>query len=594
VSDLDLDDEDPLIGATVADRYKIERRLGQGGMGAVYLAEHVRMRKQFAVKVLHKEMGRLAEAVFRFEREAVAAGRVDHQHLVTATDFGKLPDGSMYLVLEYVPGRSLATLMGEGPMPAVRALRIARQVAAALAAIHGVGIVHRDLKPDNVMLLERADNEDFVKLLDFGMAKVLMDAPPEQAQVTRAGLVFGTPRYMAPEQAAGEATDNRADLYSLGVLLYAMLSGVPPFTAEEIRDVLRMQRYDAPPPLPPSVAPAVAGLVMTLLAKDPAERVQTAEGVIEYIDKLLLQLASLPPPPKARERLLGFLRTPKGLIALGALAALVFAATLVVVRSVRAKPSVTPEAPAVAMGSAGAPPVSTAPSSSAEVTRASPDLEAVLVRAEVGDVAAWKALETRPDALRSAREWFVLGVARITHGDAPKGFDAYLHAAEADPTKYANHARVLRDLFLGARGEAWEDALRVAAALPGPAGPDILFDVWVSTSKATNTTQRARDLLVTDATRARATEATRVAFDLRTAQGTACEVRIPLVQRAATGADSRSLRPLLILAARSGCGKRQRHDCFHCLRADESLNHAIERATSTPAPDYSRIIAAKD
>jgi serine/threonine-protein kinase len=587
VSDLDLDDDDPLIGATVADRYRIEKRLGQGGMGAVYLAEHVHMHKQFAVKVLHREMGRLAEAVFRFEREAVAAGRVDHQHLVTATDFGKLPDGSMYLVLEYVPGHNLATVMGEGPMPTVRALRIARQVAAALAAIHAVGIVHRDIKPDNVMLVERPGNEDFVKLLDFGMAKVLMDAPPEQAQVTRAGLVFGTPRYMAPEQAAGEPTDHRADLYSLGVLLYAMLTGVPPFTAEEIRDVLRMQRFDPPPPLPASVAPAVAGLVMTLLAKDAAERVQTAEGVIEYIDQLLAQLASLPPPPKMGDRIASFARTKRGFVALASVALATFILTLFVVRQSRSKAAPTEKIAVATAQPASAP----APAATAPVHREE-SLEALLVRAEVGDTVAWQALETRPDSGRDAREWFVLGVARVTHGDAPRGFDAYLHAAEADP-KYASHARILHDLLLGARGDSWEDALRVSAALPGAAGPDILFDVWVSTSKATNATQRAKDLLVTDATRARATEAVRIAFDLRNAQGTACEVRVPIVKRAATEADSRSLRPLLILASRSGCGKRNRQDCFHCLRADDSLTHAIERASSTPAPDYSRILATR-
>jgi hypothetical protein len=280
-------------------------------------------------------------------------------------------------------------------------------------------------------------------------------------------------------------------------------------------------------------------------------------------------------------------------VTLGAVAVLTFAATLVVVRTIRAKTATTAHSVVVPAPSAETAPAPIA-SVSASATPSALDLEAVLVRAEVGDTAAWKALEARPDSIRTAREWFVLGVARVTHGEAAKGFDAYLHAAEADPSKYASHARILRDLFLGARSEAWEDALRVAAALPGPAGPDILFDVWVSTSKATNATQRARDLLVTDATRARATEATRIAFDLRIAQGTACEVRIPLVARAATGADSRSLRPLLILAARSGCGKRQRHDCFHCLRADESLNKALERASSTPAPDYSRIIAAKD
>jgi serine/threonine-protein kinase len=234
---------DPLIGTILADRYRIDKCLGEGGMGAVYLAEHVRMHKSFAVKLLHPEMGRLAEAVFRFQREAIAAGRVDHEHLVTATDFGELPDGSMYLVLEYVPGKSLGALLAEGPVPTVRALKIARQIAAALAAIHAVGIFHRDLKPDNVMLVERpGSDEDFVKLLDFGMAKVQMELADEQPQVTRAGLVFGTPRYMAPEQAGGEPTDHRADIYSLGIVLYAMLRGTPPFSADEIRDVLKMQR----------------------------------------------------------------------------------------------------------------------------------------------------------------------------------------------------------------------------------------------------------------------------------------------------------------------------------------------------------------
>jgi serine/threonine-protein kinase len=581
--------DDPLIGTILADRYRIDKCLGEGGMGAVYLAEHVRMHKSFAVKLLHPEMGRLAEAVFRFQREAIAAGRVDHEHLVTATDFGELPDGSMYLVLEYVPGKSLGALLAEGPVPTVRALKIARQIAAALAAVHAVGIFHRDLKPDNVMLVERpGSDEDFVKLLDFGMAKVQMELADEQPQVTRAGLVFGTPRYMAPEQAGGEPTDHRADIYSLGIVLYAMLRGSPPFTAEEIRDVLRMQRFDPPPPLPKEIDPAVAGFVMTLLAKDPKERIQTAEGVIHYIDRLLAKIGR--PRRKDRvgevvaifnERILPLLRTPVGGASAGAGVLLVFIATFFAARGMKSRDA----EPAASASAAAEAEVSPAPS-------ADKGSDALWVRAEVGDVAAWKELETRPDASRPAREWFVIGIARVTHNEAARGFDAYLHAMESDE-RYVNHPRILRDLFVAAHAEPWQPALKVAAAMPGSPGADILFDVWAGTPKATPATQRARELLATDAVRARASDAVRIAFDLRSAEGQPCEVRKPLVERAAKEADMRSFRPLLILAARTGCGSRHKSDCFPCLRENDTLDKALEQAKNRPAPDYSRITAAK-
>lgn len=566
-------ESDPLVGTLIADRYRIERRLGQGGMGAVYLAEHIHMKKPFAVKVLHREMGMMSEAVFRFEREAVASGRVTHEHLVTATDFGQLADGSRYLVLEYIPGKSLSTLIAEGPLAAERALLIVRQIAAALAAIHAAGILHRDVKPDNVMLVERADGEDFVKLLDFGMAKVQQETSTQEPQVTRQGLVFGTPRYMAPEQAAGEPTDHRADLYSLGIILYAMLSGAPPFNADDIRDVLRAQRYELPPPLPPHIHPAVAALAMTLLAKDPNGRVQSATAVMEYVDTLLHRLGTEKSP--ATSKWGHFFRRPAGLALLVGLSVLVFGAAFAWVKATR-----QPKETATAPSASGAP-----------VSRTDAALEAILVRAEVGDTDAWRKLEARSDPARSPREWFVLGAARMAHHDMPRGLEAYLRAAEAD-ARYRAHPRVLRDLVLSVRTDAWEPALRVAAALPGTAGADILFDVWASTPRATPATQRARDLLASDAVRARASEAVRIAFDLRIAQGQSCESRAALVARAVTAADARSFRPLFLLTARN-CGPRKNEDCFPCLRADDSVDRALERAKTHPGPDYTRVTAAE-
>jgi hypothetical protein len=271
---------------------------------------------------------------------------------------------------------------------------------------------------------------------------------------------------------------------------------------------------------------------------------------------------------------------------LSGVALLVFVAAFAGVRALRARPATVVVIP----------PTSVAPSTSvsaAPVGALDPEVEAQLVRAEVGDPPAWLALESRPDAARGAREWFVLGVARITHGQMPKGLDAYLRASEAD-RKYAEHPRVLRDLILGVRStEAWEPALRVAAALPSPAGADILFDVWAGTPKATTATQRARELLASDAVRGRASDAVRVAFDLRTAQGMACAQRVPIVERAAKVGDARAFRPLAILAVRSGCGTREKDDCFPCLRKSDVLERALTRAKETPAPDYTRIAAAK-
>ena len=312
----------PIIGSTLGDRYRIEKLLGEGGMGAVYQAEHILMRKRMAIKVLHPEMTRLPEVVARFEREAMAAAHIDHPHVVTATDFGKLEDGSFFLALEYVEGKSLRDVVAQGRLDLGRGLHIARQIAAALSRAHQLKIVHRDLKPENVMLVTRDNDPDFVKVLDFGIAKVQIGeltagdvnkAEPGQALLTQAGMVYGTPEYMAPEQALGQPVDPRADLYALGVMLYEMITGVRPFDAESKVALLGMQVTMPVPPMAnkapdANVPPEVEAFVLRLLAKEASERTPDAREVIDGILALQgllvaagrIDQAYAPPPGAAR------------------------------------------------------------------------------------------------------------------------------------------------------------------------------------------------------------------------------------------------------------------------------------------------------
>jgi serine/threonine-protein kinase len=286
-------------------------------MGAVYQAEHTLMRKRMAIKVLHPEMTRLPEVVARFEREAMAAAHIDHPHVVTATDFGKLEDGSFFLALEFVEGASLREVIALGRLELGRSLHIARQIAGALQRAHTLKIVHRDLKPENVMLVDRDGDPDFVKVLDFGIAKVQMGElgtndrqGPEQNVLTQAGMVYGTPEYMAPEQALGQPVDARADLYALGVIMYEMLTGHRPFEAESKVALLGMQVTAPVPAMMTKSADCnvpleVEVLVGRLLAKEASERIGDAREVIEGITTILAQLSStgridakfLPPPP---------------------------------------------------------------------------------------------------------------------------------------------------------------------------------------------------------------------------------------------------------------------------------------------------------
>ena len=270
-----LSDKENLTGQLIDGRYQVDYVLGVGSMGIVYGARHAAVGKLVAIKALRAHLADDAEAIQRFNAEATAATSIGNQHIVETFDFGRLPDGAAYMVMEYLEGRSLAELIeGWSPLPLERMLKIGVQIAEALNAAHLAGIVHRDLKPDNVFLCEREHDPDFVKILDFGIAKFGVS----QARLTQAGAVFGTPAYMSPEQALGKATDGRTDIYALGVMLYEMACGRVPFQGENALAVLAMHSNEAPEPLSsrkPDVSAELEAIVHKCLQKDPDARYAT-------------------------------------------------------------------------------------------------------------------------------------------------------------------------------------------------------------------------------------------------------------------------------------------------------------------------------
>ncbi|HUJ61667.1 MAG TPA: serine/threonine-protein kinase [Kofleriaceae bacterium] len=298
-----IDDYDRLIGQTLDKRYHVLRKIGEGGMGVVFAARHDVIERPLAIKVLKREASRDTATVRRFMQEARAASRIGHPHIVDVTDFGTTDDGMTYSVMEYVDGTTLAkTIKHAAPLPPERVVRIAMQIARALGAAHDKGIVHRDLKPENVFLTEREGRPDFVKIVDFGIAKVQpAEGTAAGPKLTRAGSVFGTPEYMAPEQAAGRPdTDRRVDIYALGTIMYEMLVGLVPHRGGNMIRTIAMQMLD--PITPPSlvrpdlaIPAALEAIVMKALAKNRDERYQTMQALHDACEAIAGRLAELPP-----------------------------------------------------------------------------------------------------------------------------------------------------------------------------------------------------------------------------------------------------------------------------------------------------------
>jgi len=591
-----------LVGQTIGGRYRIERLLGEGGMGAVYEAEHTLMHKRVAVKVLHAEMSLMSEVVTRFEREAMAAAHIEHPNVATATDFGKLDDGSFFLVLEFVEGQSLRDAIRKGPFVASRAVRVARQIASALSRAHGLGIVHRDLKPENVMLVARDGDEDFVKVLDFGIAKVPVGdiAPKSMAgdkALTQVGMIYGTPEYMPPEQALGQDVDRRADLYSLGVILYEMLASKRPFDDESKVKLLGMHITAPVPPLPAELqVPAdLEALIVKLLAKDPKDRLQEAREAIEAFDLLVtpppgaVSSGLLPVPSVSRPSLPEAVSVrsgthptvisfkahaqtiasdvrravpPKVLVAVGIALAALFAlaglATIVAV--VRGGSSHTSDA-------------------GVELPKPSAKLERELEAAQAELSAAhWDAAivqarniatenPTRPEPQR------ILFQAHAGKGDTKGALADASQWLALDP-KAQNDAQLRELVKTSASSKEDNDTAfgLLESGKMGAVGAEMLYDMAYGSGQSSSLSSRAKKSLAHGEATRNASPALMVAIDLRAAKD--CESKKELLTKAGALGDSRSLTIVEGYAKKGGCGFLGMSDCYGCMRKDDALEKA--------------------
>jgi len=280
---------DEYLGATIAGRYVVEELIGTGGMARVYRARHQVIGRDVALKFLEPKLTQDERQRKRFLGEARAANQISHQHIIDITDYGETPEGAVYMVMEYLDGRTLGDEIDNGPLPTPRALRIAEQVAQGLARAHELGVIHRDVKPDNICLIQRGPEHDFVKLLDFGIARIQDDL-----RITAAGALIGTPEYIAPEQVRSGTATPATDMYALGCVLFEMLTGQLPF--EGGTSLLLVKHLNDAPPTPsdfePSIPAEVDELVHKMMAKEAEHRHRDAYHLAEELQRHIRQLPS--------------------------------------------------------------------------------------------------------------------------------------------------------------------------------------------------------------------------------------------------------------------------------------------------------------
>lgn len=288
--------DDPLIGVTLAGRYEVTRRIGEGGMGIVYEARHVIIEKRVALKVLREDVSGRSDVVERFRQEARSASLIGHENIVDISDFGVTPSGQNFFVMEMLDGEDLANVLARDCTVSVsRAVDIVLQCCRALGAAHSKGIVHRDMKPENIFLTRRDGADDFVKIVDFGIAKMsdIDIAGDPSRKLTKTGMIFGTPEYMSPEQASGKKLDHRVDVYAMGIILYELLTGRVPFVGDTFMGILTQHLFENPPPMRSinqgcQADKALETIVAKALSKDPDARYQTMNELAEALADLEL------------------------------------------------------------------------------------------------------------------------------------------------------------------------------------------------------------------------------------------------------------------------------------------------------------------
>jgi len=281
-----------LVGSVVEERYLVEAELGAGAMGTVYRGRHIKVGRAVAIKVLHDELVQEPSMVERFEREALIAARLTHANLTSVLDIGVTPQGQRCMILELAPGRSLAALVGR-PLPRERVVDVVRQLLLGLEHAHELGLVHRDLKPDNILVEEHADGRWTPRIVDFGIATLRdsdeRDGTGPRRRLTTTGMVLGTPMYMSPEQAQGEGVDHRADLFALGVIMYELLAGVPPFEGTGMELILQSLVHD-----PPSIATRAGvdvdaeleAFARRLMARSAGDRFTSAADALAHLERI--------------------------------------------------------------------------------------------------------------------------------------------------------------------------------------------------------------------------------------------------------------------------------------------------------------------
>ncbi len=549
-----------MIGRVLSDRYRIDAIIASGSMGAVYRGYHVKTRKEVALKILHPETENFPDLVARFEREAVAGAHIEHPNVASASDMGNFDQGSYFLVLEYVRGRTLRELLDrEAPLRPSRALALARQIAAGLGAAHARGIVHRDLKPLNVMVTNGPNEQ--VKIIDFGLARISVDhvAPmegeAESARVSQPGVVFGTVAYMAPEVTGGmDAVDRPSDLYALGLILYEMLTAMHPFEHGAFHEVIAQHRDKPPPSLRErnravAVPPAIEAIVMRLLEKDPAQRYADVDALIEALDAVAPGLDEASSPRAFTSRAAAAapqVRRSQAMVVVGG--ALALAVVILVVALVRSGA----EEKTAASAAEPAPSASEAPPQEPPKKDLAAELRADLVRvaASPGDPEAASILVALADADPKA-----LG-------------DASLRSA----------ATTVAIAVGDGGGDEATQAFYVLAYRFGAEGLDVLYDVSTK-SDHPRAARRAGAILEVQVRTGRPSAALRIALEIKKAP---CKQKPLLFSRAASEGDARVLALLEELRP-PACDPDGGACCFRRhIGLEKTIDALKERASLPP------------